>query len=86
MAERWPCFHGLPSSPERWIQEVHISFQNWELWGGVRGQAKLQSSPERIYRGCSLLVFLSILSGRRSSSAAAGSAIIAATHQIATGA
>ena len=45
-------------------------------------QAKLQSSPESIYRGCSLLVFLSIFPGRRSACPAAGSAFISAAHEI----
>lgn len=65
MAERWPCFHGLPSSPERWIQEVHISFQNWELWGGGSGD-KQSCNPHLnafIEDAASLSSFLSFPAG-----------------------
>jgi hypothetical protein len=53
-----------------------------ELWG-FPGRSKLQSSPECICRGCSLLVVLFISSAWWCTGSTAGSAIITATNQVA---
>lgn len=67
----------------RALQSGELAFLNFGRSLSVE-QAKLQSSPERIYRGCSLLVFLFILPGRRSACPAAGSAFISAAYEIAS--